>query len=145
MINPSHRLLGIFTQMFKYIFIQLSVVPSGSSTVNFPLSNQQPSQATPSRPQRSWQPVVNPGMVSPSPDGRRRVSVNRETQPKKVNNIKSNDAPVIISSPNYKEEESSSDTPEVVQLSSNNSKKKKKVDSDKPVSTPFYESLFKFE
>lgn len=147
MINPSHRLLGIFTQMFKYLFIQLFVVPSGSSASNPPNATQQSSQATPSRPQRSRQPVINPGMVSPPPDGRRRVSVNHAAQLKTVDKTKSTDAPVIISSPDREEseKESSSDTPEVVQVqpssnSANNlkkklkKKKKKKADSDKPVS-----------
>lgn len=67
MITPPHHIFfGIFLQMFKYILFPLYVIPMSSQL-----------QATPGQSQRIRNPVFNPSMVSPSPDGFWRVSVKR--------------------------------------------------------------------
>ncbi|EGG02979.1 uncharacterized protein MELLADRAFT_90609 [Melampsora larici-populina 98AG31] len=50
---------------------------------------------TPSRPTRIRNPVIHPGMVSPSPDSRRRISItsDHEVQPQKSTNKSKRKAP----------------------------------------------------
>lgn len=135
--------------MFKYIIFPLYVIPISSQL-----------QGTPGRPQRIRNPVSNPSMVSPSPDGRRRVSVELGPIPSTSNKRGKNKMIVQSSQDGFEDEDEneeddenqeenkpSSDAPEFVKPPKKKQKRKKqkKTTTDEAVCSCFVSISFIFD